>query len=256
MLPGFTNFHNLNPEHRRYKKTFMNLQNDIILVIGGAVGIGRASAELCSARGATVIIADYAQPEGWTGDSFHVDVTDEASVKTLFAAISGRYGRLDALVQTAGILKGQFVPLDDLDVATFRQVLDVNVTGSFLCTKHAAPLLRKSEHPVVVLFSSGAATGGSSSLAYGTSKGAVNGYFVTLANRMGAENIRVNVVSPGNIDTPMKRSVIAVDAEKRGLSMQNAVEASNLGNPEGVARVVAWLVSEEADYVRGIITTR
>ncbi len=112
------------------------------------------------------------------------------------------------------------MPLDDLDVATFRQVLDVNVTGSFLCTKHAAPLLRISQHPVVVLFSSGAATGGSSSLAYGTSKGAVNGYFVTLANRMAAENIRVNVVSPGNIDTPMKRSVIAVEAEKRGLNLE------------------------------------
>ena len=234
----------------------MELNNDIILIIGGAVGIGRASAELCSARGATVIIADYAQPENWPGASFHVDVTEEESVKSLFNAISERYARLDALVQTAGILKGQFVPLDELDVATFRQVLEVNVTGSFLCTKHAAPLLRKSQNPVVVLFSSGAATGGSSSLAYGTSKGAVNGYFVTLANRLASENIRVNVVSPGNIDTPMKRSVIAVDAEKRGLSIQSAVEASNLGSPAGVARVVAWLVSEEADYVRGIITTR
>jgi NAD(P)-dependent dehydrogenase (short-subunit alcohol dehydrogenase family) len=234
----------------------MELTGKTILIIGGAVGIGRASAELCTIRGAKVIIADYAQPESWTGEYIHVDVTIEESVKSLFAAITQRYDHLDALVQTAGILKGQYVSLDELDVATFRQVLDVNVTGSFLCTKHAAPLLRKGPNPVVVLFSSGAATGGSSSLAYGTSKGAVNGYFVTLANRMAAENIRVNVISPGNIDTPMKRSVIAVDAEKRGLDMQSAVEASNLGNPEGVARVVAWLVSDEAEYVRGIITTR
>jgi NAD(P)-dependent dehydrogenase (short-subunit alcohol dehydrogenase family) len=234
----------------------MDLSSKTILVVGGAVGIGRASAELCKARGATVIIADYAGPEGWDGDSFQVDVTSEESVKALFAAVSHRCGYLDALVQTAGILKGQFVPLDELDVATFRQVLDVNVTGSFLCTKHAAPLLRKSKTPVIVLFSSGAATGGSSSLAYGASKAGVNGYFVTLANRMASENIRVNVVSPGNIDTPMKRSVIAVDAEKRGIELQSAVEGSNLGSPEGVARVVAWLVSNEADYVRGIVTTR
>jgi 3-oxoacyl-[acyl-carrier protein] reductase len=234
----------------------MDLQNDIILIIGGAVGIGRASAELCATRGATVIIADYAEPQGWHGDSIHVDVTNEESVKALFTVISQRYDHLDALVQTAGILKGQFVPLDELDVATFRQVLDVNVTGSFLCTKHAAPLLRKSQNPVIILFSSGAATGGSSSLAYGASKAGVNGYFVTLANRLAAENIRVNVVSPGNIDTPMKRSVIAVDAAKRGLDMQTAVDSSNLGSPEGVARVVAWLVSKEADYVRGIVTTR
>jgi 3-oxoacyl-[acyl-carrier protein] reductase/2-hydroxycyclohexanecarboxyl-CoA dehydrogenase len=234
----------------------MDLSSKTILIIGGAVGIGRASAELCKARGATVIIADYTDPEGWTGESVRVDVTVEDSVKALFAEVSQRFDRLDALVQTAGILKGQFVPLDEFDVATFRQVLDVNVTGSFLCTKHAAPLLRKSAKPVVVLFSSGAATGGSSSLAYGASKAGVNGYFVTLANRMASENIRVNVISPGNIDTPMKRSVIAVDAEKRGLDMQTAVDSSNLGSPEGVARVVAWLVSDEADYVRGIITTR
>jgi NAD(P)-dependent dehydrogenase (short-subunit alcohol dehydrogenase family) len=234
----------------------MDLSSKTILIVGGAVGIGRASAELCQARGASVIIADYATPEGWTGDSVHVDVTVEDSVKALFAEISQRYGRLDALVQTAGILKGQFVPLDELDVAVFRQVLDVNVTGSFLCTKHAAPLLRKGASPVVVLFSSGASTGGSSSLAYGASKAGVNGYFVTLANRLASENIRVNVVSPGNIDTPMKRSVIAVDAEKRGIELQSAVNSSNLGDPAGVARVVAWLVSDEADYVRGIITTR
>jgi NAD(P)-dependent dehydrogenase (short-subunit alcohol dehydrogenase family) len=106
------------------------------------------------------------------------------------------------------------------------------------------------------LFSSGAATGGSSSLAYGTSKAGVNGYFITLANRLASENIRVNVVSPGNIDTGMKRSVIAVDAEKRGISMDSAISGQNLGEPEGVARLVAFLVSDDADYVRGIISTR
>jgi NAD(P)-dependent dehydrogenase (short-subunit alcohol dehydrogenase family) len=148
------------------------------------------------------------------------------------------------------------VPIDELDVATFRQVLDVNVTGSFLCVKEFAPLLRKSPKAVVILLSSGAATSGSSSLAYGSSKGGVNGLFVTLATRLAAENIRCNIVSPGNIDTPMKRSVIAVDADKRGIPLDNALTESNLGSPEGVARVIAWLVSDEADYVRGIVTTR
>jgi NAD(P)-dependent dehydrogenase (short-subunit alcohol dehydrogenase family) len=234
----------------------MNLHEKIILIIGGGAGIGWASAKLCQERGARVIIADLRLPDDWQGDAFLVNVTNETSVKELFHKIAEKYGRLDALVQTAGILKGAFVPLEEFDVEIFRQVLDVNITGSFLCTKHAVTLLRNSKSGVIVLFSSGAATGGSSSLAYGTSKAGVNGYFITLANRLLAENIRVNVISPGNIDTDMKRSVIAADAKIKGISMDSAVASQNLGDPEGVARIVAFLVSDDADYVRGIISTR
>jgi NAD(P)-dependent dehydrogenase (short-subunit alcohol dehydrogenase family) len=234
----------------------MQLFNKNILIIGGATGIGRASASLCLERGANVFLADLFLPEQWDNPSYTVDVTDEDSVASLFKKVTEHFNHLDVLVQTAGILKGQYVPLDELDVEIFRQVWDVNVTGSFLCVKHAAPLLRRSSRGVIILFSSGAATGGSSSLAYGSSKGGVNSFFITLANRMTNENIRVNVISPGNIDTPMKRSVIAVEAEKRGETLENAVNESNLGSAEGVARVVAWLASDEADYVRGIITTR
>jgi len=234
----------------------MDLTDKLILIVGGATGIGRATAELCSQSGAKVIIADISKPENWVGKSFIVDVTNENDVSQLFTMIDDEFNRLDALIQTAGILKGQYVPLSELEVDVFRKVWDVNVTGSFLCSKHAEPLLKKSSRGVVILFSSGAATGGSSSLAYGSSKGGVNGLFNTLEKRLAAENIRVNVISPGNIDTPMKRSVIAVEAEKHGTPLEDAVVQSSLGAAEGVARVAAWLVSDEADYVRGIITTR
>ena len=203
-----------------------------------------------------MIVADLNQAEDWTGDFIPVNVADESSVKAMCEWIEQRYHRLDALVQTAGILQGAYVPLSELDVETFRRVLDVNVTGSFLCAKHCEPLLKKSARGVVILFSSGAATGGSSSLAYGSSKGGVNGLSITLANRLAVENIRLNVVSPGNIDTDMKRSVIAADVKRRGVDMQDAVAESNLGMPEGMAKVLAWLVSDDADYVRGIINTR
>ena len=79
---------------------------------------------------------------------------------------------------------------------------------------------------------------------------------ITLANKLAPDNIRVNVVMPGNIDTAMKRSVIATDAEQRKASLESAVAASNLGLPDGVAKVLAWLVSDDADYVRGMISTR
>jgi NAD(P)-dependent dehydrogenase (short-subunit alcohol dehydrogenase family) len=130
------------------------------------------------------------------------------------------------------------------------------VTGSFLCAKHAVPLLRKAGGGVIVLVSSGAATGGSSSYAYGSSKGGVSALGVTLARKLAPDNIRVNVVAPGNISTRMKLGVIEEDGRRRGIPTDRLVEEARLGQPEGMARVLAWLASEDADYVRGTITTR
>lgn len=235
-----------------------------ILIVGGASGIGLAAAAICAERGARVVIADRDEQAGAraaaaVGAEFlAVDVTDEASVQALFAAVDARRGRLDVLLQTAGVLRGAYVPLDEFDLATFRSVLDVNTVGSFLCARHAAPLLRKAGKGVIVLVSSGAATGGSSSFAYGTSKGGVNSLGIVLANALAADRIRVNVVAPGNIDTPMKRGVIQADLDRRSGAedLEQAVAAAGLGDPAGVGRVLAWLASDDADYVRGLIATR
>jgi NAD(P)-dependent dehydrogenase (short-subunit alcohol dehydrogenase family) len=156
------------------------------------------------------------------------------------------------------VLLGAYVPLDDFSAESFRRVLQINTTGSFMSAKYAAPLMRKAGKGVVVLVSSGAATGGSSSYAYGASKGGVHSLGIVLANALAIDNIRVNVLAPGNIDTPMKRSVIAADVQRKGRpeSLESAVADSNLGTPQGVARVLAWLASDDADYVRGVISTR
>ncbi len=237
----------------------MSLQNKIVLVAGGATGIGAATATLCAAQGATVILADYNNTAGQAvaeriGAEFHaVNVTDESSVRALFAQIARAHGKLDALIQTAGVLKGAFVPIEEFELDMFRQVIDVNVIGSFLCAKHATPLLAKSGKGVIVLVSSGAATGGSSSYAYGTSKGGVNALGITLAKKLEPQGIRVNVVMPGNIETPMKRAVVDLEKQLFGGGEQNSAV---LGEPVGVGRVLAWLASDDADYVRGEIRTR
>jgi 3-oxoacyl-[acyl-carrier protein] reductase len=242
----------------------MELEGKVVLIVGGATGIGRSTAALCAKRGAQVIVADFSEAQGLEsagqsgGTFYQVNVTDEASVKGLYAKVEDRYGKLDVLVQTAGILKGAFVPLEEFTLETFRNVVDVNTIGSFLCAREAAILMKKSGKGVIVLLSSGAATGGSSSFAYGTSKGGVSSLGIVLANALAPFNIRVNVVAPGNINTPMKVSVIAADVERRGKTQEldKAVADSNLGTPEGVARILAWLVSDEADYVRGLVNTR
>lgn len=238
------------------------LTGKVILVVGGAAGIGRATAELCAARGAAVVIADLDAQAGASvaaalGALFvPVNVTDDVSVQALMAAIAARYGRLNALIQAAGILQGAYTPVEEFPLETWRAVMDVNVTGSFLCAKHATPLLKAAGGGVIVLISSGAAVNGSSSVAYGASKGGVNGLGITLARKLAPQGIRVNVVMPGNIDTELKRSVIAVEAAQSGRSLADAVATSDLGTPEGVAKVLAWLVSDDADYVRGMISTR
>jgi NAD(P)-dependent dehydrogenase (short-subunit alcohol dehydrogenase family) len=240
----------------------VSLAGRVVAVIGGAAGIGRATAELCARRGAHVIVADVDATEGAAaagaiGATFiRVDVTDEAAVKACFEAVERGPGRLDALVQTAGVLEGAYVPIEELGRDVFRRVWDVNVTGSFLCAKHAVPLLRKAGGGVIVLVSSGAATGGSSSYAYGSSKGGVSALGVTLARKLAPDNIRVNVVAPGNISTRMKLGVIEEDGRRRRIPADRLVEEARLGQPEGMARVLAWLASEDADYVRGTITTR
>jgi NAD(P)-dependent dehydrogenase (short-subunit alcohol dehydrogenase family) len=242
----------------------MDLQSKVILVVGGAAGIGRATVELCAERGATVILADIDQAQGnLVALAAHarylpVNLAEEDSVKALYAQIDSEYGHLDVLLHTAGILLGAYVSLDELASATYQKVWEINTKGSFLSAKYAAPLLRKAGKGTIVLVSSAAATGGSSSFAYGPSKGGVHSLGIVLANALAADNIRVNVLAPGNIDTAMKRSVIAADVQRKGTPEQfeQAVADSKLGTPQGMARVLAWLASDDADYVRGVIATR
>lgn len=238
----------------------MSLANRTILVVGGATGIGKATAELCAQRGAQVIVADFNEAEGQKtalaihGEFYKVNVTDEHSVKAVFDGIANKHSKLDAIVQTAGILKGAFVSLEDFSPAVFREVFEVNTVGSFLCAKYATPLLKKGNKPAIILISSGAAHAGSSSYAYGTSKGGVSALGITMANKLDPEGIRVNTVHPGNIDTAMKRGVIEEDIARRGLQAPQA--HLSLGEPMGVAKLLAFLVSEDADYVRGFLYTR
>ncbi len=242
----------------------MDLRDKIILITGGATGIGRATADLCAADHAKVIVADINTQAGdeaaraLNGTFVHVNVADESSVKAMAAKIANQYGHLDGLLHAAAILKGAHVALDEYTFDTWKSVLDVNLTGTFLCAKYAAPLLKESGRGVIVLISSIAATVGSSSFAYGASKGGVQSLGITLAQRLAPDGIRVNVVSPDSIDTNMKRSVIAAEAERRGdpAKFDQIVRNANLGQPEGLAKVLAWLLSEEADYVRGTIFTR
>jgi len=244
----------------------MSLENKTILIVGGAVGIGQATARLCAERGAKVIIADFNTTDGnatataVNGTFIQTDVTDEASVIAMCAQIEQAHGKLDVLIQTAGILKGAYVPLEEFELATLRQVIDVNTIGSFLCAKYAKPLLQRGHLPVILLISSPAAYGVSSSYAYAMSKGGVSALGTTMAGKLAPEGIRVNVVFPGGVNTAMKRSVIEADAIRKGQDPQAALDkedqSGGLIDPAGVGKVLAFLASDDAEYVRGSVSTR
>lgn len=248
----------------------MRFNHKVVLITGGSTGIGAATAVLLGSEGARVIIADINETDGQTtveriekaggiARFVRTDVTSEEEVRTLIEAIDQDCGRLDVLINGAGVLLGPMVRVDRLNLEHWEKTIDVNLRGTFLCTKHAVPLMEKTGGGVVLCIASGAGVrGASSSLAYGASKGGVQGFAYTLEGQLAPLNIRVHVVCPGGIATPLKLRNIAEVAEQTGQSPEEAVAAARpgLGEPEGVAKVLAFLASEDADYVRGTIFTR
>lgn len=248
----------------------LDLSGKVVLITGGANGIGEATARLCVERGAAVVIADMnkeagdktaasIREQGGQADFVQTDVRDAQQVSALIDFVRQRHGRLDKMVCAAGVLRGPWLQPEELPLEEFELTMDVNVKGAFLCSKYATPLLAASDSAVVVVVASGAGViGASSSLAYGASKGGANGFAMTLASHLSKRNIRVNTICPGNIVTQMKLSVDIAAAERDGSSTEAAIEHArqNYGIPIGVARIIAFMISDEADYLRGNLFTR
>lgn len=246
----------------------MRLTGRGVLITGGATGIGRAAALRIAAEGAAVAVADLNEADGRAtveeiraagGTAFFLrcNVTDEAEVRAAVAAAAEKLGGLRVLVNAAGILQGAFQAVDMLELEVFARVVDVNLTGTFLCCKHAAPAIEAAGGGVILCIASGAGVRGpSSSLAYSASKGGVQGLCYTLERQLQPRGIRVNVVCPGSLDTPLKRQNIRDGAAARGEDPEAVLAATKLGDPDGVARILAFLASHDADYLLGTVFTR
>jgi len=242
-----------------------------VMVTGGASGIGRASALLLARQGASVLALDVDADAGAAlaaelarspgpGDGrldFRcTDIAIEHEVRDAVDDVRARLGGLDALVCTAGIMRGQGLAVGAFEATTWGRVMDVNLTGTFLAVKHATAPMLEQGHGVVVLVSSKAGVStGSGSIAYGASKGGVHGLALTLERQLGPLGIRVNEVCPGDVDTPLYRRSLQ-EALANGADPAWVEEQLARGTtPEAIARVIAFLASDAAAAVRGSIFT-
>lgn len=237
-----------------------------LVVTGGSRGIGAAVCTLAAEQGHDVVInyahdveaaetvAKHVRQLGRQALTVRGDVSEEADVKRLFEA-AGELGPLTALVNNAGISGNRPARLDEQDVTTVRRVLDVNVTGVFLCCREA--VLRMSTRyggagGAIVNVSSTAARRGSPGewVHYAASKAAVETLTFGLAQEVAAEGIRVNGVSPGLVDSDFHATAGVPDRARR---LGPGVPIGRAGRPEEIAEAVVWLLSPAASFTVGSI---
>jgi 3alpha(or 20beta)-hydroxysteroid dehydrogenase len=227
----------------------------VAFVTGAAQGQGAAEAGLLAREGAFVYVADVREAEGRGvaagldahGEFVDLDVTDEAAWREAMARVQAQHGRLDVLVNNAAVA-GRFMPFDDLDIADFRRVLDVNVLGVFFGMVHASPLMGEGASIVNISSVDGVA-GMPRAAHYVSSKFAVRGLTRTVALELGARGIRVNAVLPGAIDTPMLDSQ-QLPVDPRELVAKRS-PFNRVGTAEEVAEMVLFLASDSASFCTG-----
>ena len=235
-----------------------------LLVTGGGRGIGAAIAELAARRGYAVCVnyrrdaasaqavVERIRQAGGQAMAIAADVASEPDVMRMFAEIDAAWGRLDALVNNAGMLERQ-MRLIDMDAARMRRILDANTIGTMLCAREAVRRMSTrlgGRGGAIVTVSSAAARWGSPNeyVDYAASKGAVDTFTVGLAREVAAEGIRVNAVRPGTIHTTMH-----ADGGEPGRidRLAPSIPLGRGGTVDEVAGAVLWLLSDEASYTTG-----
>lgn len=231
------------------------LSGKVAVVTGGQGGIGREVCARLAGEGATVISTDLVPgesdlPEGVRFEQ--ADVTNEDEVCDLMGKVGATHGKLDILVNAAGIEIEKTV--EDTSLEEWNRIFAVNVTGTFLTGKHAIPLMRKAGGGSIVNFGSYDGFIADPCLsAYCATKGAVHALTRAMACDYGPENIRVNAVCPGFIDTPMLQSFFgaAGDIDSLKDEVKRIHPMRRYGTPADVASLVNWLAGDESGYASG-----
>ena len=243
-----------------------------IIITGAATGIGRSTAIMAAQCGAqSIAIFDIQDDDAQeitntinTADNsasakyWHVDVADRASVEGGVSAAVQWMGRVDVLLHFAGILHGAYEPIESFEEATWDRVLDINLKGTYLVAKQVVTYMNDQPNGgVIITAASGAGvTGGSSSYAYGASKGAVHGFTMVMQRHIDMSKIRVQDIAPGRVRTPLVLENLRQQLEKTGDRQHYESEIAGLTDPEDVAKIATFMASDAAKVMRGPVFTR
>lgn len=238
----------------------LDAHKTVALITGGAQGIGKGIAHYLVQKGMTIVIADHdaeageetAQEYRVLGDIHFIslDVTDEASVQRVVATTLDHYGRLDALVNNAGIANPGNTPVEHLTLDAWNKVIATNLTGYFLCAKYAAPHLRQTRGAIVNIASTRALQSEANTEAYAASKGGIVALTHALAISLGPE-IRVNCISPGWIEVRDWKKQTARQTPEHSILDAEQHPVGRVGVPNDIAAMVAFLISREAEFITG-----
>ena len=231
------------------------LEGKVALITGGARGQGAAEAKLFSAEGASVVLTDVLDADGKAtaaacgGTYLHHDVTSEAQWDSVVAETLKKHGRLDVLINNAGIYMTTTLATGSL--ADFKRVIEVNQVGVFLGMKAVAEAMKAQRSGSIVNISSIAGIrGGGNAHAYTASKWAVRGMTKSAAHELGPYNVRVNSIHPGLIDTPMLQQLPGIEAGNTAAYLSR-IPLGRIAEPEDVAKLALFLASDDSAYSTG-----
>ena len=235
------------------------LENKIAIITGGADGIGKATAIRFAAEGATSIIWDLNEEKGnklvedihlsgGKADFYKVNTADYPQVEAAAGAINEKYGKIDILINNAGITRD--ASLKKMSIDQWQQVIDVNLSGVFYCTKAIAPfMMEKGSGRVISTSSVVALYGNFGQSNYVAAKAGLIGMTKTWARELGRKGVTANAVAPGFVSTEM----VALMPENVLASMREKVPMGRLGKPEEIASAFVFLASDEAGYINGAV---
>jgi len=245
-----------------------DMKDRVALITGASSGIGRATAEEFAANGARVVVAARRQAEldslvaqiesrGGKASAIKTDVSDSADVERMVSYVIETFGRLDYAVNNAGI-EGQFAPIIDLAEEDWDQVMGINLKGTFLCMKFEARAMLAGGHrgAIVNVGSVNSFLGAATGSAYVASKHALIGLTTSASAELAPPGIRVNLICPGVIDTPMHRRLRAdIGDEVYDQGLLPNVHLRRAGKPEEIASAIVFLCSDAASYITGTTLT-
>lgn len=245
-----------------------SLKDHVAIVTGASSGIGLAVAEGLADAGAAIVanyrshgdaanaLVDRVTAEGGRAIAVQADVAQETDVVRLFDDATSAFGRVDVMVSNSGIQKDAAVA--DMSLEDWNAVIDVNLTGQFLCAREAVRRFRaqpkdgrpaRSAGTIIAMSSVHEVIPWAGHINYASAKGGLRMLVQSLAQEVAADGIRVNAIAPGAIRTPINKD--AWDSEEALTKLLRLIPYGRIGEPDDVARAAVWLASDEADYITG-----